>query len=505
MSSSIATVHTRAGIGVESPSVSVETHLSAGLPSLSIVGLPETAVRESRERVRSAIINSGFQFPTQRMTINLAPADLPKQGGRFDLPIAISILSASRQLPDDRLPGLEFLGELALSGVLRSVRGVLPAALAATAAERALILPTDNAAEAALSAEAKILPASNLIEVCAHLHRHAELTRASQPSLGERAVVADVSEVRGQAAAKRALEIAAAGRHNLLMSGPPGSGKTMLAGCLPGLLPMLEEFEALEVAAISSMFDGRVRIDNWRVPPFRSPHHGSSEVALVGGGSEVRPGEVSLAHKGVLFLDELPEFRRQALEALREPMEAGRITIARAKHRVTYPARFQLLAAMNPCPCGYCGSRHAICRCTPTQISRYRARVSGPLLDRIDMQLEVDRVDLDLDANLAMSPSSAEIASRVLRARHRQRRRGALNADLPWRQLDACCVLSTEQRQIMQIAVKRLQLSMRGYVRLIRLARTIADLEGVDEIGNAHLHEAISYRVAADDMSGGAV
>ena len=503
MSSSIAIVHSRAGIGVDSPSVTVETHLSGGLPSLSIVGLPETVVRESRERVRSAIINSGFRFPTRRITINLAPADLPKQGSRFDLPIAISILCASQQVPNRLLPTLEFLGELALSGALRRVRGVLPAALTSAASNRALILPAPNAAEAALSVKATILPALDLPQVCAHLHQRSELSRQPRTSIdsSSNVDVPDLSEVRGQLVAKRALEIAAAGGHNLLMNGPPGAGKTMLASCLPGLLPPLDESEALEVAAIHSLLDSESRSSGWHLPPFRSPHHGSSDVALVGGGADVKPGEVSLAHRGVLFLDEFPEFRRSTLEALREPLEAGRITIARARHRVAYPSRFQLLAAMNPCPCGYAGSRHASCRCTPAQIARYRDRISGPLLDRIDMQLELDRIEPNFTAGTFEAESSIAVAERVHRARRRQKRRGALNAELHPRQLDVLCPLDPSRRKLLQAAVKRLRLSMRGYVRLLRLTRTIADLEEAEMPNESHLHEAISYRLSVTDAT----
>ena len=426
---SLAVVYSRAQLGVHAPLVSVEVHLSNGLPSLSIVGLPETAVRESKDRVRSALMNSGFEFPAKRITINLAPADLPKQGGRYDLAIALGILAASAQIPHPALGDHEFVAELALSGTIRPVQGILPCAIGAIGSGRHLVCAGNNGAEAALADPQSILVANHLLQVCEHLHGQTCLATATPKVDTSHTAAPDLRDVRGQQLARRALEIAAAGSHNLLLIGPPGTGKTLLASRLPGLLPALQDQEALEVAALTSIGRGGFEVSQWKRRPFRAPHHTASAAALAGGGSDPRPGEISLAHHGVLFLDELPEFKRHALEVLREPLETGRITLSRAARQVEFPAQFQLLAAMNPCPCGYHGDPEGLCRCTTDQLARYRGRISGPLLDRIDLQIEMPRIPW---RQLQGQPGedSATVAVRVARARCLQRRRGHLNAHL---------------------------------------------------------------------------
>ena len=495
---SLAVLFSRAGRGVSAPLVSVEVHLANGLPALNMVGLPEAAVRESKDRVRAAILNSRFDFPVRRVTINLAPADLPKEGGRFDLAIALGILAASGQLPADRLSAFEFLGELALSGGLRPVRGVLPAALAARDAGRALVLPRENADEACLVSGLDLHPADSLLEVCQDLVRTESrhpCPRCIQPVPRESGP--DLADVRGQPRAKRAIEIAAAGGHSILMLGPPGSGKSMLASRLPGVLPAMTEREALESAAIQSVSHGGFRADRWRTRPFRAPHHTASGAALVGGGSVPAPGEISLAHHGVLFLDELPEFDRRVLEVLREPLETGCIVISRAARQETFPAQFQLVAAMNPCPCGYLGDEGSECRCTEEQVARYRGKISGPLLDRFDIQIEVPRVPVGRLSGdgVASEEASRVVAGRVERARTLQiERGGCVNSRLDNARTEAFCALDPAARALLDRAMERLRLSARGYYRILRLARTIADLASVTRVGSGHLAEAIGYR-----------
>ncbi len=489
----LATLHSRGQMGLEAYPVSVEIHVCGGLPGFTLVGLPATNVRESRERVRAALANSGFSMPPSRVTAYLGPADVPKEGGRFDLAIALGLLLASGQVRGEA-GALEWLGELSLTGAVRPVRGALPAALAARAADRSLVLPTANAAEAALVPRARLYAVDHLLDAVGHLSGEQPLSAwPERPPATPANPPQDRVAVKGQVRAKRALTIAAAGAHNLLMLGPPGSGKTLLAAQLPSLLPPLEWDEALEVAALASVAGLPRSADKLRQRPFRAPHHSASAAALVGGGAHPRPGEVSLAHRGVLFLDELPEFQRAALEALREPLEAGCIRIARAGGHVDFPARVQLVAAMNPCPCGYLGDGTDRCLCSPTQVERYRARISGPLLDRFDLHVEVPRVPsqtLLSDAGSAPWPWDALGAAR--RAQHS---RGQLNAMLDGDGLRHAALLDQPSRQLLIQAAERWLLSARALIRVMRVARTVADLEQAPRVTAAHLSEALALRL----------
>lgn len=492
----LALVHSRARSGVRAPAVRVEVHLGGGLPSMGIVGLPEAAVREAKDRVRAAIACAQFEFPQRRITVNLAPADLPKEGGRFDLPIALGILAASGQIPLDALAHCEFVGELALTGELRAVDGALPAALAAGEAGRRLVVPEANGAEAALATRVEVRTARTLLQVCGMLAgREALPVAVAPPQRSSRGP--DLSDVRGQLQARRALEVAAAGGHHLLLVGPPGCGKTLLASRLPGLLPDAAEHEALEAAAVASISGRGFDPGRWLERPFRSPHHTASAVALIGGGSSPRPGEVSLAHQGVLFLDELPEWDRRTLEVLREPLESGVVTVSRAARSTEFPARFQLVAAMNPCPCGWAGDPSARCRCGEDAVRRYRGRISGPLLDRIDLHVGMTRLPAaQLRGDAPRGESTEAVRSRVLAARERQlARAGLCNAHLdPGRTLETCRLAPADQA-LLERAVEHLQLSARSMTRILRVARTIADLDASDPIATSHLAEAIGYRL----------
>ncbi|ATG92246.1 YifB family Mg chelatase-like AAA ATPase [Methylomonas koyamae] len=495
---SLAVVYSRGRSGIDAPLVTVEVHVSNGLPALNMVGLPETAVKESKDRVRGAIVNSHFEFPIQRITVNLAPADLPKEGGRFDLAIALGILAASGQIPKNALADYECIGELSLGGELRPIPGALPVAIHCRNAHRQLILPVGCVAEAALIKDAGLLPAGHLLEVCAHLSGHKPIEPPiPNPDSATAAFNVDFADVHGQYHVKRALEIAASGQHNLLMLGPPGTGKSMLAARLPTILPELSEQQAQETAAIASISDHGLDIQRWRQPPFRAPHHTASAAALVGGGSNPKPGEISLSHNGALFLDELPEFDRKVLEVLREPLETGHITISRANRQADFPARFQLIAAMNPCPCGYLGDASGRCRCTSEQVVRYRARVSGPLLDRIDMHLEVPRVSLEMlrKGAAAGEERSETIRRRVVAARQiAAARSGKPNAALTAAEVKTICKLTDAGHQLLEQAMEKFGLSHRAYHRILKLARTIADMADAPAIEIPHLSEAIGYR-----------
>lgn len=493
----LAAVLSRAEYGVQAPQVRVEVHISRGLPQLNIVGMPETAVKESKDRVRAAIMNAGYEFPQHRITISLSPADIPKHGGRYDLPIAIGVLAASGQVNTDLLLDVELVGELALGGDLRPIRGVLPVVSAVASTGRSLICPVDNGTEAALVQSCDCMLANNLLEVCAWLDAVDELPRATLQLNQTNKPCADMADVKGQEQAKRALTIAAAGQHNLLFYGPPGTGKTMLASRLPGILPELTEAEALETASVASISAHGFDPNHWSQPPFRAPHHTASAAALVGGGSNPMPGEISLAQNGVLFLDELPEFSRHVLEVLREPMESGKIIISRAARTAEFPARFQLLASLNPCPCGYFGDQDRTCECSLGQIQNYRNRISGPLLDRIDLQVEVPRIPHKVLRQSSRSNVSSEtVKQQVITSRKRQHQRngGKSNAMLEGKDIERYIPLSEPLLDFLETVVDQLRLSARAYHRIIKVARTIADLDSCEQVQQNHLAEAISFR-----------
>jgi magnesium chelatase family protein len=493
----IAVVRSRALAGVHAPVVTVEVHLAGGLPGVRLVGLPEAEVREARDRVRAALQNAQFEFPARKITVNLAPADLPKESGRFDLPIALGILAATGQIPAAALDPYEFAGELALTGELRAIRGALAMVLSARRDGRAFVLPATSAAEASLVRDAIVYPANSLLAVCAHVTGREQLPAMTAGPAVASGSGPDLSDVRGQAQAKRALEIAAAGRHSVLFVGPPGTGKSMLAQRLPSLLPPLPEDEALESAALASLA-GRFAPERWRERPYRAPHHTASAVALVGGGSNPRPGEISLAHHGVLFLDELPEWDRRVLEVLREPLESGVINISRAARQSTYPAQFQLVAAMNPCPCGWLGHASDRCRCGADQIARYRGRVSGPLIDRLDLAIEVPSVSAEALAMSCAQPageSSAQVRVRVVAAHKLQRtRQDKPNARLTAPEVAMHCRPEPAAETLLGKAMTRMSLSARAYHRIVKVARTIADLAGSATITTTHMAEAIQLR-----------
>jgi magnesium chelatase family protein len=499
----LAVIRSRALAGVDAPPVDVEVDIAGGLPAMTLVGLPEAAVKEAKDRVRAAVANAGYDFPLGRVTVNLAPADLPKEGGRFDLPIAVGLLAASGQLSEGAGRDHELLGELTLDGGLRAVRGTLAAALAAGAGERPLVVPADNAAEAAAGPR-PVYGARSLAEVTAFLRGDAELAPA-QPEHRDAEPPTDLLAVRGQHQARRALEVAAAGGHGLLFSGPPGTGKTLLARCLPGIQPPLTPEAQLAVARIRSVQgDPEVALDP--VPPFRAPHHSASPAALVGGGSPPRPGEITRAHHGVLFLDELPEFDRRVLESLREPLESGRVTVARANRSETFPADFQLVAAMNPCPCGYQGDPRHACRCSPAQLNRYHSRLSGPLLDRMDLLVSVpalEATELRPDAP-PDGEDSATVRARVAAARDRQLARdGVPAARLTASAVEQSCRPDDAGLRFLESAVQQLGLSARAYHRVLRVARTVADLAGEESVASGHIAEAVHFRrLAAQGMGG---
>lgn len=494
---SLATLYSRTNLGMQSLLVTIEVHLSNGLPHFAIVGLNEVSAKGSKDRTRSAIINSGFEFPSKRITINLAPADLPKDGAGFDLAIALGILVASQQLDPNSLDGYEFAAELALSGELRPIHGILPFALATQKANKILVVANDNAEEACCVDDLKIITAENLLQLVSHLCQQQTLAFfQKQTALTTDNVVLDVSDIRGQAHAKRALEIAASGHHSLLLYGPPGTGKTMLATRLATILPTLTLEQLLEVSVITSICGQKVAFNPKQLPPFRSPHHTISHAGLVGGGNPPKPGEITRAHNGILFLDEFPEFQRRTLESLREPIESKQITISRASKQLDFPAHFLLIAAMNPCPCGHLGNPKQSCRCTPEQIKRYHARISGPLLERIDLQLEVPLIPHEVLMQTTISSETSEkIQQRVIKTREiQQLRQQKTNSELTVKELEQVCILQKTEQQFLEAILQKLNLSMRSYHRILKIARTIADMANSEQIEKPHLLEAISLR-----------